>query len=142
MGQHLYYCPHRRGCIHTIYGDFYGLLLVFYVYKHKWRFKDKFLKKYCVDFHTFAVYACYLPRLSNSCAHRYLTLVTLKKITWDFFINNVLWRHLKSCLFVAFVFIHQSHSPLCSFFTKTKSPKIQLKLSQLIILPLPKLRKL
>ena len=43
------------------------------------------------------------------------------------FINNVLWRHLKSCLFVAFVFIHQSHSPLCSFFTKTKSTKNTIK---------------
>ena len=33
----------------------------------------------------------------------------------------------KSCLFVAFVFIHQSHSLLCFFLTKTKSTKNTIK---------------
>ena len=33
----------------------------------------------------------------------------------------------KELSFVAFVFIHQSHSPLCSFFTKTKSTKNTIK---------------
>ena len=33
----------------------------------------------------------------------------------------------KELSFVAFVFIHQSHSPLCSYFTKTKSTKNTIK---------------
>ena len=40
------------------------------------------------------------------------------------------------CLFAAFDICHRSHSPLCSLFQIPKPTKIQVKIAQLILLPL------
>ena len=55
-------------------------------------------------------------------------LSNAKKITWDiFYLQRYLARIYSHCLFVAFFFVHQSHSPLCSFFTNKKSTKNTMK---------------
>ena len=41
-----------------------------------------------------------------------------------------------SCIFAAFEICHRSHSPLCSLFQIPKPTKIQVKIAQLILLPL------
>lgn len=48
--------------------------------------------------------------------------------------NISLWIFLELSFFAAFVFDHQSHSSLCSFFINQEQLKIQLRLSELIIL--------
>ena len=53
-------------------------------------------------------------------------LVTLKKLE-TFFYFNVIWQTFIALSFCRFFFVHQSHSPLCSFFTNTKSTKNILK---------------